>query len=60
MSDVSFALREFAGLEWPTLNHKGRMAAPARRLNIGFRRVRSIYQNEDGVALRADEASGST
>ena len=57
MSDVAFALRDFAGREWPALNHKGRMVQLARRLGLGHRRVRSIYQNEPGVALRADEAA---
>lgn len=57
MTDVSIALRDYAGRTWPTLNHKGRMAQLARRLGLGHRRVRSIYQNEPGVALRAEEAS---
>lgn len=57
MSDVAFALREYAGLTWPTMNHKGRMAQLARRLGLGHRRIRAIYQNEPGVALRADEAA---
>lgn len=48
-------LREYAGVRWPTLNHKGRMARLASQLRMGHRRVRSLYQNEPGVSLRADE-----
>jgi hypothetical protein len=49
------ALRNYAGLRWPTLNHKGRMSRLAGVLNLGHRRVRSLYQNEPGVRVRADE-----
>jgi hypothetical protein len=48
-------LRDYAAFRWPTLNHKGRMGNLARVLNLTFRRVRSLYQNEPGVSLRADE-----
>lgn len=48
-------MREYAGLRWPTLNHKGRIARLSSALGLGHRRTRSIYQNEPGVALRADE-----
>lgn len=48
-------MREYAAFEWPTLNHKGRMAKLAKALGFGHRRVRAIYQNEDGISVRADE-----
>lgn len=48
-------MRDYAGTRWPTLNHKGRIARLAGVLGFGHRRVRSIYQNEPGVSLRADE-----
>lgn len=48
-------LRDYAGLRWPTLNHKGRITRLAGVLRMGHRRVRSLYQNEPGVSLRADE-----
>lgn len=48
-------MRDYAGTRWPTLNHKGRIARLANTLGIGHRRVRSLYQNEPGVRLRADE-----
>lgn len=48
-------LRDYAGLRWPTLNHKGRIARLAGVLKMGHRRIRSLYQNEPGVSLRADE-----
>jgi hypothetical protein len=54
-SAAQTVMREYAAFEWPTMNHKGRIAQLARRLGIGHRRVRSIYQNELGVSLRADE-----
>jgi len=50
-------MREYAGLRWPTLNHKGRISRLSGVLNIGHRRVRSLYHNEPGVRLRADEAA---
>jgi hypothetical protein len=48
-------MRDYAGTRWPSLNHKGRMARLAGVLGFGHRRVRSIYQNEPGLSLRADE-----
>jgi hypothetical protein len=48
-------MRDYAGTRWPTLNHKGRMSRLASVLGFGHRRVRSIYQNEPGLSLRADE-----
>lgn len=48
-------LRDYAGHRWPTLNHKGRMARLAGILSLGHRRVRSLYQGEQGVSIRADE-----
>jgi hypothetical protein len=48
-------LRDYAGIRWPSLNHKGRIARLAGLLGMGHRRVRSLYQNEPGVSLRADE-----
>lgn len=48
-------MREYAAFEWPTLNHKGRMAKLAKALGFGHRRVRALYQNEDGISVRADE-----
>lgn len=48
-------LRDYAGNRWPTLNHKGRMSRLAGHLGFGHRRVRALYQNEDGVRVRADE-----
>lgn len=52
---VAQTLRQYAGTRWPTLNHKGRMSRLAGELRFGFRRVRSLYQDEPGVRLRADE-----
>lgn len=50
-------LRDYAGSRWPSLNHKGRIARLAGVLGFGHRRVRSLYQNEPGVAMRAEEAA---
>ena len=49
-------LREYAGRRWPSMNHKGRISRLAGHLGLGHRRVRSLYQNEPGVRMRADEA----
>ena len=50
------ALRNYAAIEWPLVNHKGRIARLAKQLpRLGHRRVRAIYNGEDGVSLRADE-----
>lgn len=48
-------MRDYAAIEWPRLNHKGRMAKLAKALGFGHRRVRALYQNEEGVSVRADE-----
>ena len=48
-------MREYAAVRWPTMNHKGRIARLAGVLGFGHRRTRSLYQNEMGVSLRADE-----
>ena len=54
-------LRNFAAVEWPLMNHKGRIARLAKLLpNLGHRRVRAIYNGEDGVSLRADEQAEIT
>lgn len=50
------SLREFAASEWPLVNHKGRIARLSKELpHWGHRRVRAVYNGEDGVSLRADE-----
>jgi hypothetical protein len=49
------ALREYAAGEWPLLNHKARLAKLCRKLPWSDRRVRAIYNGEQGVSLRADE-----
>jgi hypothetical protein len=54
---VHTMLRDYAGASWPTMNHKGRMAQLERKLGFGHRRVRSLYQNEPGVSVRAEEAA---
>lgn len=48
-------LREYAAFRWPLMNHKGRMSRLADKLGFTHRRVRSLYRNEPGTALRADE-----
>lgn len=49
-------LRDFAAREWPRLNHKGRLAKLCRLLpSWTNRRVRAVYNAEQGVSLRADE-----
>lgn len=49
-------LRTFAASEWPLLNHKGRLAKLCRLLpTLSDRRVRALYNAEQGVSLRADE-----
>lgn len=56
MSDTAqIILRDYAVHRWPSLNHKGRIARLAGQLKMGHRRIRSLYQNEFGVRLRADE-----
>lgn len=48
-------MREYAGIRWPTINHKGRMSRLASQLGLTPRRVRAIYQADPSVRLRADE-----
>ena len=48
-------LRDYAASEWPRLNHKGRLAKLCRALPWTDRRVRAVYNAEQGVSLRADE-----
>jgi len=56
MSDTAqIILRDYAVHRWPSLNHKGRIARLAGHLQMGHRRIRSLYQNEFGVRVRADE-----
>lgn len=54
---VHTTLRDYAAMRWPTINHKGRMTMLARMLGFGHRRIRSLYQNEPGVSIRAEEAA---
>lgn len=49
------SMRSYAATEWPTLNHKGRLAKLCRELSWSNRRVRAVYNGETGVSLRADE-----
>jgi len=49
------SLRDYAAREWPRLNHKGRLAKLCRALPWTDRRVRAVYNAEQGVSLRADE-----
>lgn len=54
--NASNNLRTFAATRWPLLNNKGRIARLAKELPmLGHRRVRAIYNAEEGVSLRADE-----
>ncbi len=49
-------LRLFAAEEWPLINHKGRLRNLAKLLpNWTDRRVRAVYNAEQGVSLRAEE-----
>lgn len=50
-------LRNIAALEWPRLNHKGRLRELSRRLPWSPRRVRAVYNAEPGVSLREREAA---
>ncbi len=54
-ASAQIMLRDYAGDRWPSLNHKGRMGRLASALGFTPRRVRSLYQNEPGVRLHADE-----
>lgn len=49
------SLRDYAAREWPLMNHKGRLAKLCRALPWSDRRVRAVYNAEQGVSLRADE-----
>lgn len=53
-------LRLFAADMWPRLNHKGRIRELCKLLaewEWSDRRVRSVYNAEAGVSLRANEAA---
>lgn len=51
------SLRTFAAGEWPSLNHKGRLRELGKLLPTwSTRRVRAVYNTEQGVSLRAEEA----
>jgi hypothetical protein len=54
-ASAQLMLRDYAGQRWPTGNHKFRMTRLADVLGLSFRRVRSIYQGDPAVRLRADE-----
>lgn len=49
------SLRSYAADQWPLMNHKGRLAKLCRLLPWTNRRVRAVYNAEQGVSLRADE-----
>ena len=53
--EVATDLRVYAGLRWPTMNHKWRKARLASLLGMNERRVKSIYEAEHSARLRADE-----
>ena len=54
--NAALSLRSFAAGEWPLLNHKGRLRALCKELSHwSARRVRAVYNSEQGVALRASE-----
>lgn len=56
MTAAQTDLRLYAAERWPTLNHKGRLRELARELaNWTARRVRAVYNAEQGVSLRAGE-----
>ncbi len=50
-------MRNYATTQWPFDNHKSRIWKLKRFLGWTERRVRSIYNGEQGVALRAHEQS---
>lgn len=54
-AEATLKLREFGAAEWPLLNHKGRLARLCRLLPWSGRRVRAVYNGEQGVSLRANE-----
>lgn len=54
-------LRMYAADEWPMLNHKGRLRELGKLLtNWTARRVRAVYNSEQGVSLRAEEQADIT
>lgn len=54
--NAALSLRNYAANEWPLLNHKGRLRALCKELSHwSGRRVRAVYNAEQGVALRASE-----
>jgi hypothetical protein len=56
MTDMaSTMLRDYAAESWPRMNHKGRLRELSRKLPWTDRRVRSVYNGESGVSLRAAE-----
>jgi hypothetical protein len=52
---AQLSMRTYAGLQWPSVSHKGRIALLAREFGWSHRRTRSIYNGENGVSLRAGE-----
>jgi hypothetical protein len=54
-ASVQTMMRGYAADRWPALNHKARVAQMARVLGFGHRRARSLYNNELGTAVRAEE-----
>lgn len=54
-ASAQIMLRDYASNRWPSLNHKARIGRLSGVLGFTPRRVRSLYQNEPGVRLRADE-----
>lgn len=52
---IATDLRVYAGIRWPTMNHKWRKARLASLLGMNERRVKSIYEAEHTARLRADE-----
>jgi hypothetical protein len=54
-ASVQTMMRDYAAFRWPALNHKARVAQMARVLGFGHRRARSLYNNELGTAVRAEE-----
>jgi hypothetical protein len=56
MTDMaSTMLRDYAAESWPRMNHKGRLRELSRLLPWSDRRVRSVYNGEPSVSLRAAE-----
>lgn len=53
-------LRNYATSRWPMDNHKARIWKLKRTLGWSERRVRSVYNGENGVSLRAHEQDDLT